>query len=317
MIYKAIIRFYQPPASLYNGQRQNGFTLIELSIVLVIIGLLVGGVLVGRDLIAAAAIRSQVSQIEKYNTAIHTFQLKYGFLPGDIPDPTASSFGFIARGQYVGQGDGNGLIEGNYNNTNSGTARGSVISIGETGAFWVDLSRADLINGNFNAVTSITSYTGWASVLTNTTTPKISDILPVAAIGNGNYLYVWHTYNNINMYGLSGIVDIGSIFRGAINPVMSLSVQQAYAIDLKIDDGLPQSGKVLALYSGGALLPSGGYWAGGSPNWGYPTPYTTSTPATTTSCFDNGSSGSNATQKYSMGTNGGNGMNCALSFKFQ
>lgn len=53
----------------------RGFTLIELSIVLVIIGLIVGGVLVGKDLIIASEVRSQIGQIEKYNTAVHTLGL--------------------------------------------------------------------------------------------------------------------------------------------------------------------------------------------------------------------------------------------------
>ena len=95
------------------GRAERGFTLIELSIVLVIIGLIVGGVLVGQDLIRAAAVRAQVSQIEKYNTAVNTFRDKYGALPGDIQDPAASSFGFTPRGQLAGEGDGNGVIEGN------------------------------------------------------------------------------------------------------------------------------------------------------------------------------------------------------------
>ena len=50
---------------------KSGFTLVELSIVLVIIGLIIGGVVVGRDLIDAATIRAQISQIEKYNTAVN------------------------------------------------------------------------------------------------------------------------------------------------------------------------------------------------------------------------------------------------------
>jgi hypothetical protein len=48
-----------------------------MSVVLVIIGLLVGGVLVGQNLIAAAGLRATISQIEKYNTAANTFRGKY------------------------------------------------------------------------------------------------------------------------------------------------------------------------------------------------------------------------------------------------
>jgi prepilin-type N-terminal cleavage/methylation domain-containing protein len=70
---------------------RHGFTLIELSIVLVIIGLLAGGILVGRDLIHAAVIHAQVSQIEKYTMAANTFKLKYGGWPGDIREACTAS----------------------------------------------------------------------------------------------------------------------------------------------------------------------------------------------------------------------------------
>jgi prepilin-type N-terminal cleavage/methylation domain-containing protein len=94
------------------------FNLIELSIVLVIIGLIVGGILVGRDLISAAAVRAQISQIEKYNQAVNTFRSKYGYLPGDIPDPYASQFGFQSRFYFLGNGDGNGVIQ-SYNTSDA------------------------------------------------------------------------------------------------------------------------------------------------------------------------------------------------------
>src|SRR5580692_12405602 len=81
-------------------RRETAFTLIEMSIVLVIIGLIVGGVLVGQDLIRAAGVRAQISQIEKYNTAVNTFYGKYGYLPGDIPAEPAAQFGFAPRGTY-------------------------------------------------------------------------------------------------------------------------------------------------------------------------------------------------------------------------
>src|SRR6187549_3006919 len=67
-----------------TNRNQKGFTLIELSIVLVIIGLIVGGVLVGRDLIKAAQLRKQISQITDVNLGANTFKLKYNALPGDI-----------------------------------------------------------------------------------------------------------------------------------------------------------------------------------------------------------------------------------------
>jgi prepilin-type N-terminal cleavage/methylation domain-containing protein len=79
---------------------ESGFTLIELAIVLVIIGLLVGGVLVGRDLIEGAKVSATISQIQKYNTAADTFREKYGYLPCDIPDPHATQFG-LWRGSPV------------------------------------------------------------------------------------------------------------------------------------------------------------------------------------------------------------------------
>src|SRR6202012_3386774 len=129
--------------------RENicGFTLVELAIVLVIIGLIIGAILVGQDLIEAAAVRAQVSQIEKYNAAVHTFQSKFNCLPGDCAN--AAEFGFVARGTDRGQGDGNGVIEGSIWHTMcSDNSPGCVSACGETELFWKDLSDADLIGGS-------------------------------------------------------------------------------------------------------------------------------------------------------------------------
>ena len=54
-----------------------GFTLIELSIVLVIIGLIIGGVLIGQDLVKSSQIRSLASQLQQYKSAVATFENKY------------------------------------------------------------------------------------------------------------------------------------------------------------------------------------------------------------------------------------------------
>ena len=82
---------------MHNGA---GFTLIEMSIVLVIIGLITGGVLVGRDLIEAAKIRAQITQVERFKTAVQTFRTKYNGLPGDLDSTDASAFGFTPSRRY-------------------------------------------------------------------------------------------------------------------------------------------------------------------------------------------------------------------------
>jgi len=228
-----------------DSGKQSGFTLVELSIVLVIIGLLVGGILVGRDLIDAAAVRAQISQIERYNTAVNTFRLKFDYLPGDIPDPFATQCGFVSRGQYAGEGDGNGIIEGIKCAVAGCTDDYGVVS-GESAMFWVDLSTAKLLDGGFSVATP-TYIPGWPMTVT-----QINQLLPQAKVGRSNYIYVWTggwQLNSLvpdhnNYYSISAIETSGHL--GETIPISALTVSQAYNIDVKMDDGLPQSGRVMA-----------------------------------------------------------------------
>ena len=93
-----------PPSKSTEPALTAGFTLIELSVVLVIIGLIVGGVLVGQDLIRAATLQAQITQIQKFNTAANTFRLKFNALPGDVAN--AGNLGLTPRSGSAGQGDG-------------------------------------------------------------------------------------------------------------------------------------------------------------------------------------------------------------------
>jgi prepilin-type N-terminal cleavage/methylation domain-containing protein len=291
--------------------RPNGFTLIELSIVLVIIGLIVGGVLVGRDLIAAAGVRATLTQIEKINQASNTFRVKYGSLPGDIPANDVARFGFTvvnSRAGTQGRGDGNGLLEGIC----FGGAVNSWTQGGETFFFWEDLSaNTGLIEGNFS-----TALDG-----TNTNQPNYVTQLPLyypsAKIGRGNYFSVmsWNSANYISLSVPSGTQNCGTMFATS-----GLTVAEAYKIDQKVDDGFPQSGNVQAMFASNF---NGYVWAAGGSNLGAGfyngsqiLPSTSATPGTTSTCYDNNNA-NGANMAYSITQNSGQGLNCALSFRMQ
>jgi prepilin-type N-terminal cleavage/methylation domain-containing protein len=293
-----------------------GFTLIEMAIVLVIIGLIVGGVLVGQDLMRAAGVRATISQIEKYNQAVNTFIGKYNAMPGDMNAQTATQFGFTPRGASAGQGDGNGVLEG-YSTAYG--IMGVFEMSGETVVFWVDLSKAGLIEGGFNTATFNTpAYT----TITPTSSPSLDGYFPEAKLGNGNYIYVWSGginvatgSNGVNYYGLSAIASVTSQRQiNAPNPVVGLTVAQAYSIDTKVDDGYPQTGRVTAMFLTGGVpyvqwaTGRGASYSGAAPG--------TSALAQVYTCYDNGGNASNI-MGYSMSENNGAGVNCALSFRFQ
>lgn len=223
----------------------KGFTLIELSVVLVIIGLIIGGVMVGRDLIASAGIRAQVSQIEKYNATVNTFRTKYGGLPDDLPRSEAIGFGlyYITYAPYLanpGYGDNNGLINSRVASTTS--------LAGEPFMFWRQLSDAQMIDGNFGSVLNTAAECGTAS------TPADS-FFPASKIGKG-YVEANTPGDGKNYFMIANITGIGGCGAGGgthSTMANALTAQEAYAIDSKIDDGLPGTGTVFAINGAGNL----------------------------------------------------------------
>lgn len=216
---------------------QGGFTLIELSIVLVIIGLLVGGVLVGQDLIKAAEVRATITQVEKYNTSLYAFRTRFGGIPGDVSAGTAARFGMATRDGGTGRGDGNGLIDG------SGGA--ALIACGETLLFWRDLSYANLIDGSYTAATD--SAAGGCPVVAS----GFQNVyFPPAKLGKGTYFTVF-TNAGLNYYQAAGISSTDA--NGDYTLTATITPNEGFNMDNKVDDGYPLTGQIQAKYSTSAL----------------------------------------------------------------
>lgn len=126
--------------------QQQGFTLIEIAIVLVIIGLLLGGVLKGQELIESGKVKNAVNDFNGTTAAMNTYRDRYRLLPGDDNGGVA---GFAARGSaWVGApvGGADGVIGG----VAADPFGAGVENIG----FWRHLRASGLVTGNPAATTA-------------------------------------------------------------------------------------------------------------------------------------------------------------------
>ena len=115
-------------------RRQSGFTLIEIAIVLVIIGLLLGGILKGQELITQGRIRNVANDFQSMTAAINLYQDRYRALPGDDAGAAAR---WTAAGSEATSGNGDGIITGTYIG----------VAGDESRFFWHHLRLAGLVGG--------------------------------------------------------------------------------------------------------------------------------------------------------------------------
>ena len=126
--------------TLQTKKQQSGFTLIEIAIVLVIIGLLLGGVLQGQQLIENSRVRSATNDFNGIAAAAFSYQDRYGRLPGDDPNADSGRGAAWPATAAGSQGNGDGVITGTLANTFDGG--------GEVGLFFRNLMSSGFIPGD-------------------------------------------------------------------------------------------------------------------------------------------------------------------------
>lgn len=228
---------------------RTGFSLVELSIVLVILGLLVGGILSGKSLIRASELRSITTQQGQISTAVKAFKDKYFQLPGDFNN--AISFWGAANAAPAScvvtpssdkrtcNGNGDGVIYPIAYDPGGGAPWVPY----EGARFWQHLANADLIEGQYSGLP--TTYISGAGKDSGT---GLTISLPGKI--QGSY---WATYNISAVgFGYSFNGETGNaLILGAPGSIPSFSMAgimtptEVWNIDTKMDDGKPGTGKVV------------------------------------------------------------------------
>ena len=229
-----------------NMKQCKGFTLIEISIVILVIGLVAGGTLLGKSLIRSSEIRSVLNEIESFRVGMNNFKQKYNAAPGDMANATE----FWGALSAVSDSDCQDVVIPNGTATCNGNGDGMVAKISnwnflEMATFFQHLSNAEMIEGRYYKLSSGYASIGGCSAGTRKSSP--SSRLPGGAYyyiyaestsinggGGGPDELITPIYNNIFIFGKCGNPPAGSI----------LQPSEAWGIDNKVDDGIPASGLV-------------------------------------------------------------------------
>ena len=227
---------------MFGLHRKSAFSLVELSIVLVILGLLTGGILGGQALIRAAEIRSVSAEHQRYIAAAQTFRDKYFAVPGDMTNATAfwgdnnsqCPNAAIANGTPgTCNGNGNGLLD--FGSVAGGTA--------EFAQFWNQLAYAGLVEGNYTGL-SCPANSYCATIGTDSPRSKLSNAgWSASSYPNG---YAGDASTFAGSWGNALFFGAPHPLNGALNPI--LKPEEAWNIDTKADDGRPGTGKIIAFY---------------------------------------------------------------------
>lgn len=224
---------------------RHGFTLVELAIVLVVIGLVIGGVFVGQDMIRAGQLQAVGSEYHRYVSAIQNFRAKYSAYPGDMKSATS----FWGSATNCTATTGVALSGGTCNGNGTGVIVDAVANtIPEHFYAWHHLSNAGLVEGYFTGLTGSGHVYDDANAGTNVPQSKLGNSIGWCINRNSPYSGGWVfavNYSNTLTIGNTSMAGAGACSHGTeLN--LGLLPSEAYDIDRKLDDGMPATGNIIA-----------------------------------------------------------------------
>jgi prepilin-type N-terminal cleavage/methylation domain-containing protein len=221
----------------------SAFTLIELAVVLVIVGLIVAGVIQGQELIKQAQLRNIISEKESFDLARNTFFAKYNAIPGDMKN-AVKYWGALGGSNDDGynpdcEGASYDISNHSGNLTCNGNGTGIYDSNFEILLFWEHLSNSQLISGNYNSVYGDNGSGRGFVTLGGFNVPKSKFRNATWGVLDSLIGYLPADKNGYYCFGTP--VDESAC---GISP--ALTAEETYSLDLKYDDGKPQGGRILA-----------------------------------------------------------------------
>ena len=240
-----------------TNHSRSGFTLVELSIVLAIIGVIVGALVVGQTLIRSSEINSVGTDIQKYKAAFQQFKVKYNYWPGDLP--TAYDYWPNAGCKNIQAGNGNASTGCNGNGDgNITTWMGGATEMIEMWRAWQHLALSGMLPGRYTGVMGPSGCPVQAVFGTNSPATRINGVGFImytvidysSLTGPSSGLFAGDYPNGFLIGRLdSATPDCGTTFGIPRNAF--LTPAEASGMDAKYDDSRPGLGKVRAVFRDG------------------------------------------------------------------
>ncbi len=201
-------------------EANKGFSLVELSVVIVLISLIVASILGGKSLLRQSQLKTVFADYQKYKNGYDAFKLKFRAVPGDFKDA-------IAYNLSVKNGDGDSILENLVYNSNGRTP--------EADNAFIHLQRTGIVDSSVEE--HLFGVSQWGILGLHYPAASISEKVGIRFTSAGGF---YNGMASCPFYGKVRDINVLTFWSRFVTPA------EAYAMDIKTDDGAPDGGNMFA-----------------------------------------------------------------------